>query len=323
MKKILLALMLCLVSILWMGCNKIPNKPIYEELTINELAKAIAKDSSFEFFYDYILNDRDIQNMSATQKARYKDITYKRAFKYSKYENEIRWDNKLDSLWNIEWENVYAEDINRADSLIQEMENEKEEIFAEVNSLASFEIVEVSNIAGTIWRRVKDYEWGGYKDVEIKGICSVLKIKTHTQYSKIDEVTMQLYCWGKNGYPRVQDFSFYNEKNLKKDAIWEVTFNGQPEPFEKHTSDFLDKFDYEFRINFITINGKTYKPNFPWSKEFVIAKYKVPKYGSDWIDFVNKNINPDVIDQWEYHHNKVNELLKKYDSLMFEFEEEF
>jgi hypothetical protein len=72
--KTLLPFIAC--ALLVASCSSALDKPIIEELSIEELAKVIERDSSFSVIYDVVENIREPLLSSAIQKVKWKGFTY-------------------------------------------------------------------------------------------------------------------------------------------------------------------------------------------------------------------------------------------------------
>ena len=85
MKKLLI---LVFVLSTLVGCNGIPNKSVFEPLTAKELNSAMQQEPIFGEWYDSFAEDigREIDDLSPSEIAKYSDITYRRLFKYMRYE---------------------------------------------------------------------------------------------------------------------------------------------------------------------------------------------------------------------------------------------
>lgn len=85
MKKLLI---LVLVLSTLVGCNSIPDKSIFEPLTAKELNSAMQQETIFGEWYDSFVEDigREMDDLSPSEIAKYSDITYRRLFKYMRYE---------------------------------------------------------------------------------------------------------------------------------------------------------------------------------------------------------------------------------------------
>ena len=85
MKKLLI---LVFVLSTLVGCNSIPNKSVFEPLTAKELNSAMQQEPIFGEWYDRFVEDigREIDDLSPSEIAKYSDITYRRLFKYMRYE---------------------------------------------------------------------------------------------------------------------------------------------------------------------------------------------------------------------------------------------
>lgn len=307
------------------SCNRLPNKPFYEPLTLDELSKAIKADSAFADFYEDLRDDRSINEMSDVQKAKYRKVTYARLYKYMNYANDWERRRELDSISSLKWEKEYASEIKSTDSLINVMKQERATAYAKVNEMASFELVGINYDYRTVGEWKKPYEWSSRIEwVEKEVEYATLSFMSHLSVPTIDEIKMQFFCWGKDGYPSVKEFWYWEEKNLINEEKWVVSFARTPEPFDKYGySNFIEKFDYAFKIDYIIIGKDTIKPGpLPTNREFVLEQYD-KKFGSKWMDLAKKNFNEDMPDQWDYCYKENQKALQKYDALVYALSQEF
>ena len=112
------SLFFMLLTAIICSCNPIPNKPFYEELTLDELAKAIKADEEFAEWYEELMDSRLITRTTDVEKAKYKDVTHRRLFKYSKHMYDFKYWIRFDSISNLKWEEEYASTIKSVDSLV-------------------------------------------------------------------------------------------------------------------------------------------------------------------------------------------------------------
>ena len=115
------------IVMLW-SCNKIPNKLVYEPLSIKEIATAIKHDNEFADFYESCINAT--KDFTDVQKAKYNKLTYSRLFNFL---NDIESDTNLVIL-NEKYYKVFDNIIK--DEMLSNAEKESRYIVA-MESLAS------------------------------------------------------------------------------------------------------------------------------------------------------------------------------------------
>lgn len=130
------------VLIFLCGCNKIPNTPIYEELSFEELEECIEKDPDFAFFYDLIISESLPIKMTPSQKVLFKDISYERLFKYFKYNMEWDFGGYKDSICEREWKSLYSEKV---DSIIAYWKQYPMESCKETHRYAQVKIIDITD----------------------------------------------------------------------------------------------------------------------------------------------------------------------------------
>jgi hypothetical protein len=119
------------------GCDSISNKSVFEELNAAELSKAIKKDSLFGDVYKGL--QETVTNFNDLEKAEYRDVTYRRFFKFVKTLNAM--DTTLGEKWKKEWENIYGAYLPKADSVLDYWKK-----YSEDNSLQKYVKIELAEI---------------------------------------------------------------------------------------------------------------------------------------------------------------------------------
>lgn len=91
------------------SCSSPLDKPIIEELSIEELAKVIERDSSFSVIYDNLENIREPLLSSATQQVKWKDFTYADIVDYQATARDSVLYGTAEKLADEKWRNEYLD----------------------------------------------------------------------------------------------------------------------------------------------------------------------------------------------------------------------
>lgn len=148
MKKIVFALLACA---LFCSCNSVPNQSIMEPIDYKELGDIIKKDSSFAFFYFWLQGD--IEGLSDIDKARFKDVTYRKLYSLFKFSNDTTKINPLKEKWTDEWNEIYGGYGAKGDSAINYWIKYKEE-----HSLSKNVKIEFVSLDKTYYRYINAIE---------------------------------------------------------------------------------------------------------------------------------------------------------------------
>jgi hypothetical protein len=105
--KTLLPFIAC--ALLVASCSSALDKPIIEELSIEELAKVIERDSSFSVIYDVVENIREPLLSSAIQKVKWKGFTYADLVEYQATAQDSVLFATAEKLADKKWRNEYLD----------------------------------------------------------------------------------------------------------------------------------------------------------------------------------------------------------------------
>lgn len=176
------------------SCSSPLDKPIIEELTIEELSKAIEGDSSFSGIYDAIEDIREPLLSSATQQVKWKDFTYSDLMGYmASARDSVLYEN-AEKLAEEKWRNEYLEVARSVLDTVRGWKSSAIE-FLDNRSPQSLVKVEPYSI------KTESYGYGiGVKSVDIKFKLTPL----------VDDVEQFSFCY--DVYP----------KYMKKDSVIEA-----------------------------------------------------------------------------------------------------
>lgn len=288
-------------------CNKISNKPIYEELTIDEVGKAMRQDSTFGYFYDEVVSENLAQKMSPSEKAKFKDVSYKRYFSYMKYKyNWGEWFKK-DSIWAKEWAQKYAKEIAATDSVINYWKEYKQNCNSEIDKYIKGRIINVGVESDYEynWRTDRN-EWVSHRTYEIEYALFV---------PKVDKVTYDLLWRNNYGNAAYGGFSYggYDVNITKENCIKKSTCAGLSENKPS-----------ELWITSIIVNGQVIKTDYDKYKvPEAVQNYILDEKEYDWDKVGYKFAGENFVSKDSYLSQKREEDLRAFDNLCYEFDQEF
>jgi hypothetical protein len=312
MKKIYL--LFFVVAFVLSGCSKIPDKVVFEKLTMEELAIAIKNDILFADFYENIR--KKVDDMSDIKKATYNDITYRRLFKYIKYMRDTTYWKPLEKKWENEWKNENDIYSLKADSVLNYWKN-----YLDENSLDKYVKIELAKID----KEYYDYI-GEIKEVNLGFRLTPLR-------GAIEQIRFNY------GYkPKINSDSKYYEKHncistspFSSPIVryWEVSYSDRNNFAGKNVETFLRDYNLSIEVTHIRKDGVNISKddfNIPES----VSDYF--EYSEDADSFIMRDyykdkvikalINTNYIGKWEYSSKKIDELKEKKDKLCFDFLEE-
>ena len=285
------------------ACNAIPDKSVFEELTQEELSKAIKSEPLFGDFYDVICPLIEYADLSASQEAKYKDVTYRRLFKYYLFYNDSASWVERETALEKEWANKYQKDLDKVDETMKYWADYKEE-----NSLNRFAKVELTNFYITHYPYV-----GG---VDEAYICFTITPAD----GEIEQIRFDYSYWLKiNDNKEKETKGCICTTPIAKpyEAMWEIGY-WEKDNFDGMTVEkFNQKYNLEIEITDIRKDGQNYSIDDLDIPEQVIALWENDTPENR--DEVAKLINPDYLDMETYIDMKEEEDLIQYDKLCHDF----
>ena len=292
-----------LASALFTACSSIPNKSVFEELTTDELASAIKADPEFGDAYEGMRALIGMTSFSEVQKAQYKDVTYRRLYKYTKHLDDSAYWQPLREKWSEEWKTCFAQDLAGVDEKVKYWNDYKEK-----NSLSRFVKVELSRFYITHYTYI-----GGVKDAcfcfnitPVDGAIEQLKF-TYSYSYKIN-----------NGEGKITQNCIYSSPITDtKEGMWEIPY-GEKDDFDGMTVEkFLQKYDLEIEVTDVRKDGKNYSLDDLNIPEAIKAFWEsdTPEHR----DAVALLVNPNYVGRDKYLSRKQDEELREYDALCFDF----
>lgn len=104
-------------AIAFASCSNIPDKPVTDELTAEEVKKAVQSDSLFADLYDFARFRSSF--MQSAEIARFSGLTYRNALEYIHFTDDSAfWDKQREQM-TAEWNAENAKALQKTDSVIE------------------------------------------------------------------------------------------------------------------------------------------------------------------------------------------------------------
>lgn len=289
---------------LLVSCNPIPNKSVFEELSTEELASAIKSVPEFAESYERIRGLDTLISFSATQKAMYRDVTYRRLYKYTNHLSDSTFWQPKNEKWGQEWDETFANDLAKVDEKVAYWTNYKEQ-----NSLSRFAKVELSSLHITYYQYI-----GGVNDAYIcfnitplQGTIEQIRFK-YSYSPKID---------GKKYRKTGSSCTYWTPISSPKEGRWEIDYLEKTDFDGMTVSKFLQKYDLDIEITDVRKDGKNYSLEDLNIPEAISNFWKEDT--PETRDAVAVLINPQYVNRVKYIENKKDDEMKKYDQLCYDF----
>jgi hypothetical protein len=290
------------------SCNNIPEKPVFEKLSTEELAAAIKIDTSFSNFYEVLR--KEVDELDDIKKAKYNDVTYQRLFSYFKFLKDTAYWNPSRKKWDNEWQKDFGKYSPKADSTL----NYWKKYIAE-NSLNKYVKIQLAQIDKEY------YEYaGGLKNVS-------LGFKLTPLQGPIEQITFSYGYMAKiNGDRYYEKHNCISTSPFSSPTVrfWEVGYSDKEKFSGKNVATFLRDYNLDIEIESIRKSGVNISAdNLNVPPE--VSDYF--KYGENdtlmkdyYRDKVIKSIvNKSYVAKLDYHLKKADEIKEKEDKLCFDF----
>jgi hypothetical protein len=297
------------LTILISGCSNIPDKPVSEKLSTDELSKAIKSDTMFTGFYETIRTSVD--EMDDIKKAKFYDVTYSRLFEYYKFINDTTHWNPLSEIWEKEWENDFGIYSNKADSTI----NYWEKYLAE-NTLDKYVKIELANINKEYYDYIGELKEVnlGFRMTPLQGAIQQIRFD-YGYKAKIH---------GNNKYYEKNRCIETDPLNSSRIGYWKVDYSDKDKFAGKNVETFLRDYNMYIEVIEIRKDGINMSIDDFAIPEEVRKCIEVEKeyptlfemYKDDVIKIL---IKKDYIGNWEYINKKAAEIQEKEDKLCYDF----
>lgn len=299
------------------SCKNPLNKPIFQPLTVEELKDAIQKDSVFEESYKYIQLIKDSVLKSDLDKAKWADLTYNRIYKIVKLAIDTTYFKPIGEDLKKEWNEKYGKYQAKVDSVSNYWKHYKSQ-----NSLEQYVNVELVEINKEYYEYIGDVKSVnlGFRLTPLKGQVDQLRFsyRIEPKINQKDEDNESLYSvldksWCLSTTPfskpiiRYWEANYTNEKILKSKTIETVKrdYNIYIE-IDEIRKDGTNMSNDDLHIPESVQNHWRYE-----NKEYLKDLY-VP-------DVVKEVLHEEYLPEYEYRQQGIDKLLKKKDSVAFEF----
>jgi hypothetical protein len=291
------------------SCSNIPDKPIFEKLSTDELHRAIKSDTSFPEFYEELR--KAVDSVSDIQKAKYNDITYRKLFNYVKYLRDTTYWKPLYNQWNKEWDDRYGIYSSKGDSILNYWRN-----YLAANSLSKYVKIEPAKISKEYYEYI-----GGLKEVE-------LGFKLTPLQGTIEQIRFNYGYKAKiNG-----DDQYYTKHNciltspLSSPTVkyWEVGYSDRDIFSGATIETFLRDYNVYIEVTAIRINGENKSIDdlsvpAKVSECFEDEKKYPALFEESKGELIKESLNKDYIEKWEFRRRKTDSMNEKKDKLCFDF----
>lgn len=310
MKKTL-SLAAAILALSLSACSSIPDKPVTEPLETEELSKAMKSDSLFAEVYEYARFCTAL--MSETEKARYSEISYRRALDYARYiEDGEHWD-KQRAKYEKEWE-------KQNDELGAEVDKEIERVRKSIDESGIYDKVSIE-----------------LKDIKDKPVYFLFSSFSSTIGFSFEVVPLagtinELdFAYGfVNPYNKKNEFEFLASKRITKREIADTAIiAGRDVSLETGTAPTKEELLKEMGFmviplevvmgsDTVSIHARDIADNV--LKCICINKAKFPKAYEHSRDLAMRELFPDkVMGRNKYVKEKEKEEKKQKDELCYEF----
>ena len=241
---------------------------------------------------------------SDIQKAEYKDVTYRRLYKYYHRNNfEPGYWQPLTEQWSNEWDDTMAKDLLKVDSVSAYWADYKKQ-----HSLSRFAKVELADFRITYFYSMIDDAYICFDITPLQGTIEQIKF-TCTYGFKID---------GDDG-KKTYGYRYASPITKTKRGYWDIDYFERDKFKNMTVKKFLQEYDMEIEVTDVRIEGKNYSLNDLNIPEEVLNLWKEDT--SENRDAVASLVNPTYVNKEQYISHKKTEDLKIFDLLCYEFSE--
>lgn len=301
-KAVLLSIYFALLS-----CNGVLNKSVFEPLSIDELKKGLAKDTSFVEIYKYTEYIRDTLLTSEIDRVKYSDLTYSDLLKYMKKLQDTTFLKPHYEKFEKEWSDKYSIYEKKVDSISTYWKKVKEE-----NSLDKHLKIELAAIDTEYYEYI-----GGVKSVSVGFKLTPLK-------GKIEQVRFGFLLEPKikedeeNAYTSALDWSWcLLTTPFSKEVIryWDANYKNEDKLKGESASSVNRDYNVKIDIDKIRVDGVNLS----------MEDLKIPKSLKDYWRYENKEYLKDLymddvikevlgeeyIPSYKYVNSKIKEIIKE------------
>lgn len=304
-----LSLFLLVIAFIFSRCSSIPDKPVSEKLSTDELSKAIKSDTLFTSFYENIRNRVD--EMDDIKKAKFGDVTYSRFFEYYKFLRDTAYWQPLNRKWEMQWEKEYSVYTAKADSIIDYWKK-----FIAQNSLDKYVKIELADISKEYYEYI-----GEIKEVSLG--FRMTPLQGPVQQIRFNYGFKAKIHGDQNNYDKHRCIET-DPLNSTRIGYWEVDYSEKNKFDGKNVQSFLR--DYNFYVEIVEIRKD--------GVNISTADLAVPKVVTECLevekkypalfdtykeDLIKELIKKDYVGKWDFINKKAEEIQEKEDKLCYDF----
>lgn len=307
MKKIvfpLLAGLFVAAGTLFAACSQMPDKSVFEELSAEELSALVKADTSFAETYRWLRSFVTMADFSEEQKVQFKDITYRRLYRFmSRLDDEAYWKPRVEK-WEREWAETMEKDLSGVDETVAYWADYKAH-----NSPGRFVKVEISRFL------ITHYEY--FDGIDDAYFCFTVT----PQQGAIDGLAFTFSYAPKEddgfGDRETQDYTYDTPLAGPTECRFEIDFL-EREMFDGLTvEEFLERYDVRIEITEVSKDGEDYSLDALGIPEAIVAFWEEDT--PETRNAVAQLANPSYVGKGEYVSNRTDEEMRKYDAKCFEF----
>ena len=296
-----------LLSLFIVACSGkkdvIPDKSIFEPLTVDELSTIIKQDTLFVDFYESI--QEEVDDYTDIEKAKFNDVTYRSLYRACQKIFDRDMAVEFTAPYWDEWHKRFDIDHAKVDSLMAYWEKYRAE--HNFQDMVTVEVVDL----------VKDTRYSTtevYMVVRVTPVAGSLKnvnIDYTTRFKGMrDQREIAVYPSTDHGYLWLYDIQGVREEKKLLD------YQSRQYLKERTFEDFKNDFDVEFRVTSVTIGNDLYMEDDSVYPENVLRVLKQGPYSPGSMDgyiedVIKSNIDPNYVDGYTYVQNRVMEYFEK------------
>jgi hypothetical protein len=312
-------LILAVFSIGLFSCKNPLKKTIFEPLTVTELKSAIKNDSLFEETYKYIQLVKDSVLKSDLDKAKWADLTYNRVYKYVKFSIDTNYFKPIEEKLKNEWKEKYGKYQAKVDSISNYWKQYKNQ-----NSLEQYVKVELAEIYKEYYTFIGDVRSVnlGFRLTPLQGQVDQIRFGYRIE-AKINEKEKESDY--ESLYSTLDNSWCLSTTPFSKPIIryWEANYTNEKILKSKTFETFNRDYNIYIEVDQIRKDGKNMSNddlNIPKSVQNH-WKYENREYLKDLYvsDIIKEVLNEEYKPEYEYRYEGVDKILKKKDSLSFQF----
>lgn len=281
----------------------IPDKSIFEPLTVDELAPIIKQDTLFVDFYESL--QEEVEDYTDIEKAKFNDITYRSLYRAcEKLVNREQYE-QFTAPYYDEWGNKFGKTLEEADSLFYYWERYRNE-----HNFQEFVKVEVVDLV-----KVKHYS-----TTDVNLVFRITPMGEPLKNVNIDYTTRfkgtvdhtQTYIYPSTGSGVLWLFDINEPCEKQK----ELDYSSEEYMLDRSFEDFQKDFDVDIRVTSVTVGEDLYMEDVSVYPEGVLkvlknGPYSPGVFSMDKADVIKANINPNYVDMWQYVEDRVKEYMEK------------